>query len=141
MGASVALSPQQREMIRSHLAAFREYMGSDQFRRDQQDRQDRVRYFQKELPSKLASLSEADVEELITTLWSSRFWGNKQYLVQLILSKNGLDRLRDELTHLVARDLPISERYSRFSKEVDRLGGPASLTEMLAYLHPDQCGI
>lgn len=71
--SSVALSPQQRDKIRSYLAAFRKYMGGDQFRPDQQDRQDRVRYFQKELPSKLPSLSEADVDELITKLWSSRF--------------------------------------------------------------------
>ena len=57
-GSSVVLSAQQREKIRPHLAAFRKYMAGDQFRRDQQDRQDRVRYFEMGLPSKLASLSE-----------------------------------------------------------------------------------
>lgn len=113
MESSVTLSPQQRDKIRSYLAAFRNYMGGDQFGRDQQDRQDRTRYFQKELPSKLPPLSQAEVDELITKLWSSRIWGKEQYLVQLILSKNGLDRLREEFTHLVAVSTSQSQSATR----------------------------
>lgn len=138
---SPSLSADQREKIRSHVARFQEYMKGEQFKRDEQDRLDRVNYFQRELPSRLPSLSEADVDELVRKLWSSRFWGNKEYLVQLIIAKNGLDHLRQELTHLLDVKIPVMERYARFSHEVDRLGGPASLTEMLAYLHPDRCGI
>ena len=61
--------------------------------------------------------------------------------MQQILNENGLEKIHGELAYLLQMDLPVTDRYTRFSERVARLGGPASLTEMLACLHPDRCAI
>jgi len=136
----VSLTSEQKETIRTYLQAFRKYAAGEQFRKDQEERLNRVAYFQRELPKKVTELSEADVDKLIAMLWASQMWGNKQYLVQKIISDNGIEKLRRELKLLLDTSLPVETRYERFLKEIKGLG-PASVTEMLCYIQPETCGI
>lgn len=137
---AISLTPEQKRAIETHLQTFRRHADGEQFQKDQEERLSRVSYFQRELPSRLAELSEADIDELITMLWASRMWGNKQYLVQKVISDNSIEKLRRELKLLLDTSSPVAARYERFLKEVKRLG-PASVTEMLCYIQPDSCGI
>ena len=137
---AISLTPEQKRAIKTHLQAFRRYAASEQFQKDQEERLSRVSYFQRELPGRVAELSEADMDELITMLWASRMFGNKQYLVQKVISDNGIEKLRRELKLLLDTSSPAAARYERFLKEVKRLG-PASVTEMLCYIQPESCGI
>jgi len=137
----IILTADQKKKIRSYLKMFTEYTKSEAFRTDQAERLSRVEYFQKELPQKINELSEADIDELVVKLWASRMWGNKQYLVQQVISDNGIEKLRREFRELLDSGKPVASRYERFAKEVMRLGGPASLTEMLCYIQPQDCGI
>lgn len=137
---AVALDIAQKKAIKSHLQNFKTYVQSDGFRKDQDERANRVAFFQRELPEKVESLSEAEIDELVSSLWASRMWGNKQYLVEKIVSDNGIEKLRHELKLLLDNSTPVSTRYDHFLREVTYLG-PASLTEMLSYIQPDACGI
>ena len=130
---AISLTPEQKRAIKTHLQAFRRYAASEQFQKDQEERLSRVSYFQRELPGRVAELSEADMDELITMLWASRMFGNKQYLVQKVISDNGIEKLRRELKLLLDTSSPVAARYERFLKEIKRLG-PAALTEMLCYI-------
>jgi hypothetical protein len=135
-----ALDPQQQAALKPHIRSFLRYLKTDRFRKDQEDRLRRVRYFQDELPSRLEALSEADVAALVGELWASQIWGNKQYLVQKVIEDNGLDALREELGHLLDRSVSPQARYERGVSRIRRLG-PASVTEMLCYSDPARCGI
>jgi hypothetical protein len=122
------------------LPIFIKYASGQQFSKDQEDRLNRVSYFQKELPRKLTELSEVDIEKLVTMLWASQMWGNKQYLVSKVISDNGIEKLQRELKHLFDNSSPVAVRYERFLREIKQLG-PASLTEMLCYTDPEVCGV
>lgn len=137
----IILTAEQKKKINNYIRVFNNYVKSDTFQADQIERLARVNYFRKELPQKLNELSEADVDELVVKLWASRMWGNKQYLVQQVISDNGIEKLRRELRELLDTKESVAVRYERFAKEVARLGGPASLTEMLCYIQPQECGI
>ena len=92
----IPLSPEQKKTIARHLKAFVDYLSDDQFRKDQEDRLGHVSYFQRELSQRCAQLSEAEIEKLVSMLWASQMWGNKQYLVQKLISDNGIEKLRRE---------------------------------------------
>lgn len=136
----IDLNPEQKKAIRIHLKKFSKYTSGEQFRKDQENRINRVLYFQRELPKKIDELSEVEMEKIITMLWASRMWGNKQYLAQKVIADNGIEKLQHELNLLLNTSSPIATRYERFLKEIKRLG-PASVTEMLCYIQPDTCGI
>lgn len=97
-------------------------------------------YFQKILPERVSELSEADVYDIITNLWASELWSNKQYLAQKIISDNGIEKLREELKLLLDTSNSVENRYEHFLGQIKGLG-PASLTEMLCYIQPENCGI
>lgn len=134
------LSPQQQQALKPFVQSFAQYIKSDDFAQDQADRVQRELYFQKELPQRIDRLTEAELDELIVKLWASRMWGNKQYHVQKVLADNGLEKLRTELKMLLDTSTPYPLRYERFLLEIKGLG-PASLTEMLCYIDPQECGI
>jgi hypothetical protein len=137
---TIKLTPQQKKDIDTHLSRFKTYLTSQEYKADQEERRRRVTFFQGELPDLLPELSEADVTELVTMLWASRIWGNKQYHAQQIITENGIDRLRQELANLLDTSQPSGKRYDRCVRDVKHLG-PAAVTEMLTYISPDQCGI
>lgn len=126
--------------MQEYIKKFSKYLKSANFLQDIDDRNSRVLFYQNELPNKIDELSEIELEEIISNLWASRIWGNKQYLVQKIIAENGLDTLKDEIKRLLITSKPVSERYARALKKIKGLG-PASITEMLSYIQPDKCGI
>lgn len=134
-----SLTPEQKKSIQTRAIGFMTYMASEQRAQDQEERIARVKFFQKELPLRLPELSEADVVNLIGQLWANRMWGNKSYHAQKIITENGMDKLRLQLGNLIlSADPPTA--YAAFLGTVKGFG-PASTSEILTYVHPDQCGI
>lgn len=136
---AIELTTQQEQQIEQHVAAFKRYMASDTFHKDQADRRERVAFFQQQLPERLEEFSEADVIRIVKQLWASRMWGNKDYLAQKIIDDNGIDSLREQLRALTKSEDPEAA-YARFLEAIKGLG-PASTTEILTYLYPERCGI
>jgi hypothetical protein len=77
---------------------------------------------------------------LITQLWATQFWRNQQYILDKIISSNGLEKLRRALADLLCGNSTVPDRYDGFLDNIKHLG-PASVTEMLASKAPDQCAI
>ncbi len=86
---AVPLSSKQVATLQPELKKFKAYAQSAKFQQDEHERHDRVEFFQLEFPKRIPQLSEADLAELISDLWAAQIWGNKQYLVQQIVAKNG----------------------------------------------------
>jgi hypothetical protein len=138
--SAIKLTSPQKEAIGTHLGRFKSYLADEQYLTDQRERTRRVTFFHSELPARLPELSEADVTELVTMLWATAIWGNKQYHAQQVITENGIGKLCQELTKLLDASQPPGKRYERFVCNVKHLG-PAAVTEMLTYISPDQCGI
>lgn len=138
--SAIKLTSHQKKAIETHLGRFKSYLADQEYLADQRERERRVTFFSDELPARLSELSEADVTELVTMLWATALWGNKQYHAQQIITENGIDKLRQELTKLLDASQPTGKRYERFVSSVKHFG-PAAVTEMLTYTSPDQCGI
>jgi hypothetical protein len=136
----IKLTPQQKKAAELHLVRFKTYLTSEEYLSDQRERASRVAFFHEELPARLPELSEADVTELVTMLWATSMWGNKQYHAQQIITENGIDKLREELAKLLDASQSPGKRYERFVSRVKHFG-PAAVTEMLTYASPERCGI
>ena len=136
----ISFNKNQQDKIRSYKEIFLSYLESGEAKNDLETRNKRVHYYQQILPELINDLSEEDVERIITELWATRWFGNKQYLTQKIISQNGLTKLQNELKILIDTSIPATERYERALKEVKGIG-PAYITEILTYLQPRECCI
>lgn len=136
----IFLSSEQKNLIRKYLKKFVAYTKSEAFLKDQKERIKHTDYFQNVLPKRLPHLSEIDIIEMITMLWASRIYGNKQYLASKIIEDNGIERIQESLKSLLDKSKPVGERYEQFIKKIKGLG-PSSVTEMLCYIQPEDCGI
>ncbi len=63
---------------------------------DQHEHQDRTAYYQSWSEQRLQGMSEEELGQYISRLWAMRIWGNKQYVVDGILHRHGLDMIRTE---------------------------------------------
>lgn len=91
-------------------------------------------------PSGLERMTELELGQLVSSLWSYRGWGNKGYLVEKLIQDNGLEKLQDALHELLWGTGSIAERYNDFRSTVKWLG-VSSITEILCFIFPDLCGI
>lgn len=136
----INFSKEQKNKIRSYKNIFSEYSKSEEGKNDIKTRNERVKYYQNDLPHVIDEFLEVDLEKIISELWATRWFGNKQYLTQDIISKNGLEKIQKEFKRLIDTSIPPEKRYKRALKEVGGLG-PAYITEMLSYLQPKKCCI
>jgi len=132
--------PEQKKRIREFVPAYSAYCKSDQAAKDMQARQERLTLFTPLTREGILHMDEADILALITQLWATQFWKNQQYILDKIISSNGLEKLRKALADLLCGEASVPDRYDRFLENIKHLG-PASVTEMLASKAPDQCAI
>ncbi len=135
-----ALSDEQRRRVREFVPPYRAYCESEASAEDQRVRRERLQFFGSLTDERISQLDEADILAIITSLWATQFWKNQQYILDKIISSNGLEKLRMALADLLCGGGAVSERYDRFLANISHLG-PASVTEMLASKFPDQCAI
>jgi hypothetical protein len=133
-------SAEQKKRIREFVPAYTAYCKSDQAAKDMQARQGRLALFTPLTKDRILQMDETDILALIAQLWATQFWKNQQYILDKIISSNGLEKLRKELADLLCGQSAVPDRYNRFLENIKHLG-PASVTEMLASKAPDQCAI
>lgn len=133
------LTEAQEGQVRKFLTPFKEYAKSSRYQDDLRDREQREGYFRSLTRERIVDMDQVELEKLVTVLWATQMWGNKHYLAQTIIAKNGMERLRSELAELLHGEAQPARRYERFLKNVSGLG-PASITEILCHAFPEECG-
>lgn len=101
------------------------------------ERKERKSFYQKFTKDKLLVMTEDQFSEYISKLWSMLIWGNKQYVVEKIISDNGFDIVKKQLAELLYGSSPIEKRWDTFTKNVKGLG-PATMSELLTYVNPQE---
>jgi len=87
---------------------------------------------------KLKEITEIEFGELISNLWASAIWSNKDFLVQKIISDNGMDKIRNQLESLIYGEKDFAQRFDEF--DIKGLG-PSSVTEILCLFDSTKYGI
>ncbi len=128
--------------IKDYLPGFYEFLRSEEGEKWLEERMQKLKVFPKMLSrDALEEFTEADFIRIMEMLWANQLWTNIHYPTERILSSiGGIDKLREQLLKLLWSDRPLSERYDNFRRTVKGMG-PARITEILAYVNPDECGI
>lgn len=118
---------------------YRAHIKPDDFQKELESREEHRKLPLKILEkSRLKNMSEIDFGELISNLWATAMWGNKDYLVQKIIDDNGMGKIRTQFADLLYGTDPFPKRFDSF--EIRGLG-PASLTEILCLFDPNKFSI
>lgn len=127
--------------LREYIVKFREFVKTKEYKAEAEER-DKLREIYQELldPRALEVLTELEFSRLISIMWAWHAWGNKAYVANRIIEENGLETLREALRELLWSDKSLEERYDNFSERIKGIG-PASVTEILAFTHPKECGL
>lgn len=131
-----------KKKLKEHVAHYIEHLGDnpDQYREDVENRQERCRYYQGWTAERLMRMSEEQFAEYLAPLWALQMWGNKQYVVDKILEAEEIGTVTKELSLLLWGHQPLAERWDHFRGRFKGIGmGPAMLSELLCYTHPDEC--
>ena len=129
------------DRLGEYFAKFHRFVKSEEYKAEAEDRR-RLREIYQELlnPQALETFTELEFSKLISLMWAWHAWGNKAYVANRIIEENGLTTLRESLKELLWSDKPLDERYDDFSRRIKGIG-PASVTEILAFIHPEECGL
>lgn len=135
------LTQVQKERIANFVPVFRQYLDSGGREADLANRQARSELYAQLLsPTGLEQMTELEFGQVISSLWASQIWGNKGYLVDKLIHDNSLPTLVAQLRQLLWGQETIAARYDAFRKAIKGLG-PASITEILAFVYPEECGL
>lgn len=101
------------------------------------ERKERREFYQSYTKERILNMTEDDLYEYISKLWSMLIWGNKKYVVDKLISDNGLNHIKKQLAELLFGAMPIENRWDNFLKGVKGLG-PATISELLTYINPQE---
>ena len=130
------------DRLNKHIAHYKEAIATDpaEYETDVAERRERAAYYQSWTVQRLVNMDELALYEYVAKLWAMRIWSNKHYVVDQLITKHGLEAVRRALADVVWGQESIEERWDRFRKSVRGMG-PAMLSEILCYVHPDECMI
>jgi hypothetical protein len=128
------------ELLRKDIAAYLAKKRDDpiELSNNMKERNERAAYYQSWTAERLQRMSADEFAEYLSKLWAMSIWGNKQYVVDKVISENGLPNLLKRLSDLVWSTLPLDQRWDTFRKVVKGIG-PAMMSEILCYVHPTMC--
>lgn len=135
------LTSEQKGRLQNFFQPFRVFLRESTAQGWQQDREARTGLYRQILTvEKILELTEGEFEQLIGSLWANGWWKKKEYVVKRILESTTFTEVKRHLRDLLWSKEPLRLRYDAFRQHVKGLG-PAALTELLAFVHPDECGL
>jgi len=136
------LNDKQKERVKEYFEKlYPRYRESGEFEEDEKDILCRISYFQKKFREKVDGLSEIDFEEILSNTWAfRRFRGNIHSRAQEIIADNGMEKVREAFKILTDTSMSPHKRYGKVLGMIKGLG-PATITEILAYLQPHECAL
>lgn len=126
--------------LRKHIQAYKKFQQHepDRFAADSAERRSRQDYYKSWKKDKILQMQQEDFEEYIGKLWAMLIWGNKKYVTDKMVTDHSLNTVKKELAELVWGERLVEERWDRFRSKIKGMG-PAMISEILCYIHPDEC--
>lgn len=129
-----------KELLRKDIATYlaKRKANPTEFSNSVLERNERAAYYQSWTSERLQRMSADEFAEYLSKLWAMSIWGNKQYVVDKVISDNGLPDVLKQLSNLIWSKLPLDQRWDTFRNTVKGIG-PAMMSEILCYVHPTAC--
>lgn len=116
---------------------FKAKQNSPKFIEVSQERNSRVVYYQSFTANKIKNMTIDELYDYISNLWSMLIWGNKKYIVNKIVTDNGLENLKEHLIDLLYGKNSVDKRWDKFLSNIKGLG-PSTVSELLSYSNPHE---
>ncbi|HEX7048526.1 MAG TPA: hypothetical protein VF275_13245 [Gammaproteobacteria bacterium] len=131
-----------KEILRNHLQHYQSWFQAEteEYSEHFVERDERKTYYQSWTKERLRKLTPEDLYEFMAKLWAMLIWGNKKYVVDKLITDNGLEGVREGLLDLMWGSESVGKRWDRFRKKIKGMG-PAMMSEILCHAHPDKCMI
>lgn len=100
------------------------------------ERNERENYYQQYDYEKTLSMSQEEFYIYISKLWAMQLWGNKRYVIDKLILDNGFDKLKKNLSDLLFGKNLFEQRWDSFKENIKGFG-PAMMSELLCYTHPN----
>lgn len=128
------------ELLRKHIKQYAEHLkqNPDEFKKDSESRKEHFDFYQSWTADKIRNMNEEEFSKYISKLWAMLIWGNKQYVVDKLISDNGFDNLKIALADLVWGKAPVDQRWESVRKNIKGFG-PAMISEILSKVYPHEC--
>lgn len=129
-----------KELLRKHIVDYLAKRKADPagFDTGLKERKERAAYYQSWTVERLQPMSAEELGEYLSKLWAMSIWGNKQYVVDKLITDNGLPNVLKRLSDLIWSESSLAQRWDTFRKTVKGVG-PAMMSEILCYAHPTTC--
>ncbi|PKM37482.1 MAG: hypothetical protein CVV06_05585 [Gammaproteobacteria bacterium HGW-Gammaproteobacteria-10] len=126
--------------LQKHIQAYKNFQQNepDRFASDTSERKSRQQYYESWTKDKILQMELEEFEEYIGKLWAMLIWGNKKYVTDKMVADHEFDFVKTELAELVWGEQPVEKRWDRFRSKIKGMG-PAMISEILCYVHPDEC--
>lgn len=121
------------------IPTFAEHLKSTDYAEERGRFDARSRHVRHEFGPRIADLTEADLVGLFAQLLATKMWGNKQYLAQKVIDRNGLEALRTAFGTALRDPVAPAKAYESLSARGGM--GPAMVTEILTYWDAGACAI
>ena len=130
------------ELLRKHLKNYARFLDeqAEKAEAEQAERAERSRYYQSWTAKRIRQMTEEDLLQYLSKLWAMLIWGNKRYVVDKLITDNGLPEIKASIADLVWGAGPLAERWDKFRSSVKGMG-PAMMSEILCHAHPLECMI
>ncbi len=130
------LSQDQKEKLTRYFSQFEGKLKKELAAEWRKERTEREKWFKKAFSKpRLKQLTKEEFSKIITSLWASNIWGNKEYHAQDIIKKNSLAKIIESFEKLLYGDDDLTKRYDTFKSSIKGIGD-SSLTEIITFVDP-----
>ena len=128
-----------KELLRKSLNNYKGFLDKEKIisTEELKERKSTVQYYKGFTKDKIKQMDDNDLYEYLSKLWAMLIWGNKHYIVDKIISVNGLENVKEHLINLVWGKDRIEKRWDSFKNEIKHIG-PAMISELLCKTFPDK---
>lgn len=120
--------------IKKYLSRLKE--NSEKYQSEINERREHLKFYCDYTEAKLMAMDPDKLYEYLSKLWAMLIWGNKRYVVEKIISDNGLENVKKSLVYLLWSKDTIEKRWDYFRKSIKGMG-PAMMSEILCKTHPN----
>lgn len=112
------------QLLIQHIDKYKQWKVDNTVEYDNErlEQQIMILTYQSYTRERILSMTRDDLYEYIAPLWAMLIWGNKQYVIEKLITDNTLEKLRVQLANLVWGNDLIAKRWDKFRKEIKGIG-------------------
>ncbi|HEX2982431.1 MAG TPA: hypothetical protein VHO28_02695 [Ignavibacteriales bacterium] len=127
------------DLLNRHIAGYKKASQDNRelFQKHFKERIDAVSFFNSWTADNIKGMAEEDMRRYLSHLTALMNLGNKSYMIDKVISDNGLDKLKENLASFVWGAEDIEKKWDVLRGNLKRFS-PAMASEILCKTHPDK---